>query len=113
MEGNYQLLFQPDKGEYINETTFITSTNALEEMQIAVLAKPVEFICAATDGVEKVAINYVDWQPFPPFFEPLEQYLQTTEEPLSADLKEFLEREDLNARTTDDKTLLLALWATD
>ncbi|MFN9176316.1 MAG: PP2C family serine/threonine-protein phosphatase, partial [Synechocystis sp.] len=43
---NYQLLFQPDKGEYINETTFVTSTNALEEMQIAVLAEPVEFICA-------------------------------------------------------------------
>jgi len=108
---NYQLLFQPDKGEYINETTFITSTNALEEMQIAVLAEPVEFICAATDGVEKVAINYATWQPFSPFFQPLEQYLQTTEEPLSADLKEFLEREDLNARTTDDKTLLLALWS--
>jgi hypothetical protein len=108
--GVYQLLFQPDKGEYINETTFITSANALAEMQIRVLAKPTEFICAATDGVEKVAINYANWQPFPPFFQPLEQYLQTTEKPLETDLKEFLEREDLNARTTDDKTLLLALW---
>jgi hypothetical protein len=109
----YQLLFHPDKGEYINETTFITSTNASEEMQIAVLAKPVEFICAATDGVEKVAINYVNWQPFPPFFQPLEQYLQATEHPLEQDLKEFLERKELNNRTTDDKTLLLALWKKD
>ncbi|WP_255611310.1 PP2C family serine/threonine-protein phosphatase [Synechocystis sp. PCC 7339] len=106
----YQLLFQPDKGEYINETTFVTSANASAEMQIRVLAEPLEFICAATDGVEKVAINYADWQPFPPFFQPLEQYLQTTEQPLEEDLKEFLQRKDLNARTTDDKTLLLALW---
>jgi len=106
----YQLLFQPDKGEYINETTFVTSANALAEMQIRVLAKPTEFICAATDGVEKVAINYANWQPFPPFFQPLEQYLQSTEQPLEEDLKDFLDREDLNARTTDDKTLLLALW---
>jgi hypothetical protein len=108
--GKYELLFQPDKGEYINETTFVTSTNAVAEMQIRILAEPVEFICASTDGVEKVAINYADWQPFSPFFEPLEQYLQTTVQPLEEDLKEFLEREDLNNRTTDDKTLLLALW---
>lgn len=31
-----QLLFQPDKGEFANETTFITSENALEEMQVQV-----------------------------------------------------------------------------
>jgi hypothetical protein len=106
----YHLLFQPDKGEYINETTFVTSANALAEMQMRVLAKPTEFICAATDGVEKVAINYANWQPFPPFFQPLEQYLQQSEDPLEEDLKEFLERKELSDRTTDDKTLLLALW---
>lgn len=108
---DYQLLFQPDKGEYINETTFITSKNALEEMQIKVLEKPVAFLCAATDGVESVSVNYRNWQPFSPFFKPLELYLQDTEHPLDKDLKEFLEREELNARTTDDKTLLLALWS--
>ncbi len=106
--GNYQLLFQPDKGEYINETTFVTSSNALEDMQIKVLTEPVAFICVATDGVEKVSINYKNWQPFPPFFQPLEEYLQQTETPLQEDLEEFLEREDLNKLTTDDKTLLLA-----
>lgn len=106
--GNYQLLFQPDKGEYINETTFVTSSNALEDMQIKVLTEPVAFICVATDGVEKVSIDYKNWQPFPPFFQPLEEYLQQTETPLQEDLKEFLKREDLNKLTTDDKTLLLA-----
>ncbi|MFM6062148.1 MAG: PP2C family serine/threonine-protein phosphatase [Microcystis panniformis] len=106
--GNYQLLLQPDKGEYINETTFVTSSNAVEDMQIKVLTEPVAFICVATDGVEKVSIDYKNWQPFPPFFQPLEEYLQQTETPLQEDLKEFLEREDLNKLTTDDKTLLLA-----
>jgi hypothetical protein len=108
LEGNYQLLFRPDKGEYINETTFVTSSNALEDMQIGVLTEPVAFICVATDGVEKVSIDYKTWQPFPPFFQPLEEYLHHTETPLQEDLKEFLEREDLNKLTTDDKTLLLA-----
>jgi hypothetical protein len=111
--GAYQLLFRPDKGEYINETTFVTSANALADMQIRVLAEPLEFVCAATDGVEKVAINYATWQPFPPFFQPLEQYLQQSDNPLEEDLKEFLERKELNDRTTDDKTLLLAVWTQD
>ncbi|MGV2391142.1 MAG UNVERIFIED_CONTAM: protein phosphatase 2C domain-containing protein [Microcystis novacekii LVE1205-3] len=108
LEGNYQLLFQPDKGEYINETTFVTSSNAVEDMQIGVLTEPVAFICVATDGVEKVSIDYKTWEPFPPFFQPLEEYLQQTKTPLQEDLKEFLEREDLDKLTTDDKTLLLA-----
>ena len=108
--GNYQLLFQPDKGEYINETTFVTSSNALQDIQIQVVAEPVAFICVATDGVEKVSVNYKTWEPYPPFFQPLEEYLQQTETPLDEDLKEFLEREDLNKLTTDDKTLLLAFW---
>ena len=29
------LLFQPDKGEYINETTFVTSVNALDKMRLS------------------------------------------------------------------------------
>jgi serine/threonine protein phosphatase PrpC len=100
----YELLFQPDKGEFANETAFITSPNAIKEKQ--------KFICASTDGLEKVAIRFRDWQPFPPFFEPFEAYLRETDEPKTdyqyAD--EFLNSQRLNQRTDDDKTLLLCLW---
>lgn len=110
--GEYELLFQPDKGEYINETTFVTSDHALEAMQVKVLLTESHFICAATDGVERVSLNLSQWQPFPPFFEPLEAYLQETQNPEQEDtyLKDFLNSDRLNARTTDDKTLLLSLW---
>ncbi|MEH2332163.1 PP2C family serine/threonine-protein phosphatase [Nostoc sp.] len=111
-ESEYQLLFQPDKGEFANETTFITSKNALEEMQVEVFPKKQEFICASTDGLEKVAIRLSDWQPFSPFFKPLEEYLH---EPVNQEdedkyLMEFLNSERLNSRTDDDKTLLLCLF---
>jgi len=111
VDGDLQLLFTPDKGEYINETTFITSSNAFEEMQVKVLEKPCSFICASTDGLEKVAINFKDWQPFPPFFNPLEEYMKETVETHEDDqyIIDFLNSERLNARTNDDKTLLLAL----
>lgn len=114
-EGEYELLFQPDKGEYINETTFVTSDHALEAMQVKVLPTESHFICAATDGVERVSLNLSQWQPFSPFFEPLESYLQETNDPEAEDtyLKDFLNSDRLNARTTDDKTLLLSLWCPD
>ncbi|MFS0519648.1 PP2C family serine/threonine-protein phosphatase [Nostoc sp. UIC 10607] len=111
-ESEYQLLFQPDKGEFANETTFITSTNALKEMQVKVISEKQEFICASTDGLEKVAIRLSDWQPFSPFFKPLEEYLHEPINPEDEDkyLIEFLNSERLNSRTDDDKTLLLCLF---
>jgi serine/threonine protein phosphatase PrpC len=45
-DSEYKLLFHPDKGEFANETTFITSANAVKEMQVKVLSGKQEFICA-------------------------------------------------------------------
>lgn len=111
IDSELQILFTPDKGEYINETTFVTSVNAFEEMQVTVLENSCSFICASTDGLEKVAINLKDWQPFSPFFKPLEEYMSETVTPEKEDqyIIEFLNSERLNARTNDDKTILLAL----
>lgn len=111
-EGEEQLLFTPDKGEFINETTFVTSANAINEMRVRVLPGQQNFICASTDGLEPVAIRMSDWTPFPPFFQPLEQYMVETSNPEQEDeyIKNFLDSERLNAKTDDDKTLLLCLY---
>lgn len=107
-----KLLFQPDKGEFVNQTTFVTSASALDEMQVHVLSGKQQFICASTDGLEKVAIQMSDWTPFSPFFQPLEDYLWETPNPEQDDeyINTFLDSERLNARTDDDKTLLLCLY---
>ena len=106
------LLFSPDKGEYVNETTFITSTNALKDMKVVVQPGQPEFICASTDGLERLAIRLSDSTPFTPFFEPLEQYLRETDNLEESDeyLLSFLNSERLNARTDDDKTLFMCLY---
>ncbi|MGM3307925.1 PP2C family serine/threonine-protein phosphatase [Anabaena sp. WFMT] len=111
-DSEYQLLFEPDKGEFFNETTFITSANALDEMQVKVISGQQDFICASTDGLEKVAIRLSDWQPFPPFFKPFEEYLREINNPEDDDhyIIDFLNSERLNSRTDDDKTLLLCLF---
>lgn len=107
----YKLVFQPDKGEFVNQTTFVTSANALDEMQVKVLSGKQTFICASTDGLERVAIQMKDLTPFSPFFKPLEQYLLESHNPEKdyEYIKSFLDSERLNARTDDDKTLLLCL----
>jgi serine/threonine protein phosphatase PrpC len=109
---DYQLLFQPDKGEYANQTTFVTSATAVEEMQVRFVSGQQMFICASTDALERVAIRISDWKAFPPFFKPLEEYLMETAD-LNRDdryLMQFLRSERLNERTDDDKTLLLCLY---
>lgn len=110
-EENYQLVFTPYKGEYHNETFFITSDIAIESMQCKFIKGNYPFICASTDGLEFVALKLPELIPFSPFFRPLEQYMFQTEEPEKEDeyIINFLKSERLNLRTNDDKTLLLAL----
>lgn len=107
----FQLLFQPDKGEYINETLFVTSQGALQEIQYTFQQSPPKFICAATDGLEKVAIKFQDWTPHAPFFKPFQDCLHLIPEPSQrkAYIETFLESDRLNAKTDDDKTMLLCL----
>jgi hypothetical protein len=112
-EKNYQILFQPDKGEFVNETTFVTSENALNQMQVCFFSGSQSFICAATDGLERVAIiTKANWIPYPPFFQPLEKYIQETNNPEEEDtyISAFLNSERLNAKTDDDKTLFLCFF---
>lgn len=111
-EEDHQLLFPPYKGEFINETTFVTSANALKEMQVCVRPGQQKFICASTDGLERVAIRMSDWTPFTPFFQPLEECLweDTRRDGKEEYIRNFLDSDRLNARTDDDKTLLLCLY---
>lgn len=108
---SYQLLFYPDRGEFVNETTFITSSNVLKTMQVQTIVGEQRFICASTDGLENVSLNLRNWLPFTPFFKPLETYLEQTNNPEQDKqyLIQFLESERLQSRTDDDKTLLLCV----
>jgi serine/threonine protein phosphatase PrpC len=111
-DGTYQLMFQPDKGEFVNQTTFVTASTALEDLQFRVIPGSPRFICAATDAFERLALKTQDWSTHPPFFKPLEEYLLETPSPEEDDtyITGFLDSEHLNSHTDDDKTLLLCLY---
>jgi len=110
-ESDYQLLFAPDKGEYINETSFVTTPN----VKVQVCVRPVcqGFICAATDGIENISlIKQGGWIPSTKFFEPLEKHIRSSisQEQKQAELHRFLNSTKLNQATDDDKTLLLCFY---
>lgn len=107
---HYELLFSPAKGEYINETCFVTSAHALEHMQVGIYSSPTPFVCAATDGLERVALRLSDWSPFSPFFQPFADCLRQAPEQAGEYLQTFLASDRLNARTDDDKTLLVCVY---
>jgi hypothetical protein len=103
-------LFPPDRGEYANETAFLTDSDALERARLRLVAAPQSFLCAATDGLEGVSIERRAMAPHAPFFKPLDDYILSARDERQArlDIRAFLASARLEARSDDDKTLLLS-----
>jgi Protein phosphatase 2C len=108
----YELMFVPDKGEFANQTMFVTAATIPTDLQTKVVPSAPQFLCAASDAFERIALHLPSWKPHPGFFKPLEEYLSETPDPEQEDtyLVNFLGSEYLNKQTEDDKTLLLSLY---
>lgn len=105
-------VFWPETGEYANTTYFITGANAARHLRFYAGATPVRDLAVLTDGLQMLALQFSDQTVHEPFFDPMFDRLRR-EPPgmsagLSAQLEAFLGSAAVNARTDDDKTLLLA-----
>ena len=109
-EGKVRSLLRPISGEYHNETTFLISPGALDELQFTWLGEGVSRLAMLTDGLQMLALKVADGEPHAPFFEPLFRFIGTAgdEGKSEADLAAFLGSDRVKARTDDDVTLLLA-----
>ncbi|MBI1241381.1 PP2C family serine/threonine-protein phosphatase [Umezakia ovalisporum] len=108
--GNLLALTTPDNGEYINETTFLTSPNALDRAQMKLWRETIVNIGVLTDGLQMLALNMVIGEPHKPFFFPLFDFVENAEDKTLAkeQLVRFLGSERITQRTDDDLTLILA-----
>ncbi|MGB6297717.1 MAG: protein phosphatase 2C domain-containing protein [Rivularia sp. (in: cyanobacteria)] len=103
-ETDYRLVFEPDKGEFANQTTFVTSNLAQQTIQIKVLNQKTVFICAATDGLERVAIRFKGWQPFKGFFQPLESFMDDYIPEIATEVREKTQGiSDVNTRRVESQ----------
>ncbi len=109
-QGNLIALTTPDHGEYINQTTFLTTVDALYTTQVKIYRETITNVGLLTDGLQMLAMNMAAGEPHSPFFAPLFDFVSKAEDPTvaSEQLVNFLRSERITQRTDDDLTLVLA-----
>ncbi len=110
--GNLIALTIPSNGEYINQTTFLTSPDALETAQLKIWREEIVNVGVLTDGLQMLALNMIVGEPHKPFFFPLFEFVANAEDRILAKehLMRFLSSEKITQRTDDDLTLVLAAF---
>ncbi len=111
-EDSYRHIFWPQSGEYANETYFVTDKSASKNLKFTFLNETINEVALFTDGIQGIALKYDAQAAYSPFFRPLFEYLRSVPEEalsqLNGQIEKFLDSETVNARTNDDKTLMLA-----
>ncbi|MCA9231949.1 MAG: protein phosphatase 2C domain-containing protein [Planctomycetales bacterium] len=103
------VVFWPQSGEYANSTNFLTAEDFRTHLEFVTTESQFSELALFTDGLERLALTFESQTPFPPFFHPLFQVLRTADDPagLGDDFRRFLQSDSVQARSDDDKTLIL------
>lgn len=109
---SYATVCWPQQGEYATTTNFLTDADAKEKCVVAQHNDAVDEVALFTDGIQNLVLDYRHKTAHAPFFVPLFSRLRPHpagfSEELSQALAVYLNSEKFNARTNDDKTLILA-----
>lgn len=103
----------PDHGEYASTTTFVTD-QPTAKVRISTVDRSIDVLALFSDGIERMVLDMVAKIPSEKFFSviarPILQspVLTGKDASLSLQLQEYLGGEQVNARTDDDKTLVIA-----
>lgn len=114
-------LCPPQRGEYANATHFFTSASAMQALTVRLVSlapsrshhagNAITNVGLLTDGLLELALNVACNRPFGPFFQPLFSFAAAVPdngtERATGELTSFLNSDRVNARSHDDKTLLL------
>lgn len=111
-DGRWVALSWPENGEFASTTFFVTDDI---EVRLRIERTNYHFdrIALMTDGIERLALDLAGGVPHAPFFqgisEPVARSAITGRDgPLSRKLAQYLSSDAINARTDDDKTLIVA-----
>ena len=102
----------PEHGEYVSTTRFITEY-PIPALRYNYFDEPITDIALFSDGIERLALDFKGHVPFAPFFDSMLPHLRNSAEYgcskfLSDNLSSYLSSNQINSRTDDDKTLILA-----
>jgi hypothetical protein len=108
-DGGLDVMAQFERGEYLNETVFLTSPEYPE--RVAYELRPTSEISAValmSDGVECIAFDSQSRSAHAPFFQPMFRFAEAASS-TEDELARFLASERVCAVTDDDKTIVLAV----
>jgi len=102
-------LCPPQRGEYANTTNFIIQPELSMLLDVQQMTGSVSAAALFSDGLAPLAMNLAENEPYVPFFDPLFAFSASATDATIAgeQLADFLNTDRVNARTDDDKTLLL------
>jgi serine/threonine protein phosphatase PrpC len=103
----------PHHGEYASTTNFITD-NPEPIVRISRINVQIDVLCLLTDGLERLALEISAQRPHRAFFDGLLRPLAASkmigrDATLSQQLAIYLDSSPINARTDDDKAIILAV----
>jgi hypothetical protein len=103
----------PSQGQYASSTFFVTD-DPEPKLIISRSNTPVSALAIFSDGVERLALDMAAQKPFKPFFDGMIRPIASAQaegcdQILSQQLSSYLNSDAVNARTDDDKTLILAV----
>lgn len=106
-------VYWPQTGEYQNMTNFLVQDKKLGNLWIRTTTDKTSKVAVFTDGLQNMALAHDTQSVHQPFFFNMMRHLESAQTPESIDLFNqklllFLEGEQVNSRTDDDKTLILA-----
>lgn len=112
-DGTARAVAPPARGEYCNETFFLTSEHAIEDAVCeTVSTADIDAIALLSDGPSWFAIDLEARQPSQALFDKLFQFAADRSVVVARkeeELAEFLASEPVCRKTDDDKTLVLAV----
>ena len=108
----YATFITPQRGEYANQTNFLTSADAMSKLDVRTerLEGGPARLAMFTDGLQNLVLRAADDSPHAPFFNPVFAWMLSQPDPSDTDRKlaAFLESPRVTNRADDDLTLLLA-----
>jgi len=103
----------PDHGEYASTTYFITDEFKVN-CSLNRFTTQIDSIVSFTDGIERLALDFVSQQPHDGFFNAVSRPVHNSKTlgkdfVLTSELEKFLSGDSVCSRTDDDKTLVVAV----
>lgn len=109
--GKMEVVFWPQSGEFTSMTNFITCADFSQHLEVQIIDEQVSHFAAFTDGMERLVLNFMGKCAHEPFFNQMFETVRSSHDmtTLTSNLKSFLNSPQINERTDDDKTLVLAV----